>query len=48
MTLTVLWGSFCPDGRWLPNWCLSLSAEEQYRQNVITNPALMLRHRWVR
>lgn len=32
--IRVMWGSFDLAGRWYPNPHLSLSADEQYRQNV--------------
>ncbi|WP_166884840.1 hypothetical protein [Massilia sp. CCM 8734] len=45
--LKVLWGSFGMDGTWIPNRLLEMTAAEQHRQNVLTDPERMRRYRWV-
>lgn len=42
--IRVLWGSFDISGNWLPNPNLSMSAAEQFRQNVLIDPQRMRRH----
>lgn len=42
--IRVLWGLFDAKGNWTHNPILPMAAEDQFRQNVLTDPERMRRY----